>query len=74
MATDEAEKILDILGKDLPQLGVKMQQFSRSMRSLYAENSVSSSVENGPEFIRLRDETRDDALEYLNARTEKTTF
>ena len=72
MATQEAERTLNVLAKDMPQLGVKMQVFSLSMRSLYAQNSVSSSVENGSDFIKLRDETRNDAVAYLKARTEKT--
>ena len=71
MATDDAKKTIDALANEMPQLGVKMQLFSLSMRSLYADKSVSSSVENGPEFIKLRDETRNDAVAYLKARTEK---
>jgi len=42
-----------------------MHLFSLSMRSLYCEEKVSASVENGKEFISLRDATRDDAVAYL---------
>ena len=74
MATDEARKTIDALAKIMPELGVKMQICSRSMRSLYAENSVSSSVENGSEFIKLRDDIRNDAADYLKARTESNSL
>ena len=74
MATDDAKKTIDVLANDMPELGVKMQIFSLSMRSLYAENSVSSSVKNGSEFIELRDETRNDAVAYLKARTDRNQF
>jgi hypothetical protein len=42
-----------------------MHFFSLSMRSLYCEEKVSASVQNGEEFISLRDATRNDAVAYL---------
>ena len=65
MATENTEKQVKKLTDDLPTLGTNMQLFSLSMRSLYAEKAVSTSVEYGKEFITLRDETRDDAIAYL---------
>ena len=71
IANNETEEMLDYLVEDTLQLGINMQLFSLFIRSLYAENSISSSVENGPAFIQLRDATRNDAVVYLKARTEK---
>ena len=65
MSSREAEQTVAVLANDLPKMSQNMQLFSLSMRSLYAENSVSSSSENGPEFISLRDATRNDAVAYL---------
>ena len=65
MATGDTEKQVKKLTDDLPTLGTNMELFSLSIRSLYAEKAVSTSVEYGKEFITLRDETRDDAIAYL---------
>jgi hypothetical protein len=62
MADEEA---LLVLTADLLNLGISMRIFSLSMRSLYCEDKVSASVENGKEFISLRDATRNDAVAYL---------
>lgn len=65
MASDSTSSAVDTLAKDLPELSVNMRMFSLCMRSLYAEQAISSSVENGSKFIRLRDDTRNDAIVYL---------
>lgn len=59
------EKGIAKLQDQLPEMPKNMRAFSLAMRSLYADKSVSSSVENGAEFIRLRDETRNNAVVYL---------
>ena len=70
MANAEVEKCVNDMVQDLPDLGKKMQLFSLAMRSLYCEKSISRCVEGGSEFIKLRDDTRNDAVTYMKARTE----
>jgi len=65
MADEKTKQSVEQLTADLPNLGTSMHLFSLSMRSLYCEEKVSASVENGREFISLRDATRDDAVAYL---------
>jgi len=62
---DKTKQCIEKLSDDLPNLGRSMQIFSLSMRSLYCEEKVSASVENGKEFISLRDATRNDAVAYM---------
>jgi len=65
MADKKTQQSVAKLAADLPGLGEKMQVFSLSMRSLYVEEKVSANIENGEEFIRLRDDTRNDAVTYM---------
>ena len=65
MASKESEQSISLLVKNFSELGKNLRIFSLSIRSLYADKAVSASVENGAEFIRLRDETRNDAVAYL---------
>jgi len=65
MADEKTQQSVEKLTADLPNLGRSMHLFSSSMRSLYCEMKVSVSVENGEEFISLRDATRNDAVAYL---------
>lgn len=53
------------LREQLKSMPVDMRLFSLSMRSLYAENNVGSSSELATKFIKLRDDTRNDAMMYL---------
>jgi hypothetical protein len=62
---EKIKQSIEKLSADLPNLGRSMQIFSLSMRSLYCEEKVSASVENGEEFISLREATRNDAVAYL---------
>ena len=65
MTSREAEQTVAALANDLPKMSQSMQVFSLSMRSLHVENSISTSCENGAEFISLREATRNDAVAYL---------
>ena len=60
--TDDVKK-LDAYLKDMSK---NMRIFSLTMRSLYAEKAVGTDHKLAKEFRKLRDETRDDAMVYLN--------
>jgi len=64
-ADGETRRRVQELAWQLPNVADLMKVFSANMRSLYAEWRVSASVENGKEFIRLRDAIRNDALVYV---------
>lgn len=53
------------LREQLREMSVDMRLFSLSLRSLYAESAVGSSSELAIKFNKLRDDTRNDAMTYL---------
>lgn len=54
------------LGEQLKEMPVDMRLFSLTLRSLYVENSVGTNEEAAVKFRKLRDDTRNDAMVYLN--------
>ncbi|XP_068753132.1 uncharacterized protein [Montipora capricornis] len=54
------------LGEQLQEMSVDMRIFSLTLRSLYVENSVGTYQEAAVKFRKLRDDTRNDAMVYLN--------
>ena len=53
------------LCKELEKLPTNMRLFSLALRSLYAENAVSSDTDVAKKFKKLRDDTRKDAMIYV---------
>ena len=53
------------LREQLKSMSVDMRMFSLTMRSLYVEKAVGTSTEAARKFIKLRDDTRNDAMVYL---------
>lgn len=53
------------LAEDLREMPISMRLFSVSMRALYADKSVSSQSDRARKFNKLRDETRRDAVVYV---------
>jgi len=59
------QQSLILMAGDLPLLARHMKNFSEKMRSLYVEEKISITVENGEEFNTLRDAIKNDAVAYL---------
>ena len=54
-------------------MSVDMRMFSLTMRSLYAEKAVGTDEEVAKEFRKLRDDTRNDAMVYIEGILPLTT-
>ena len=65
MASNEVQKELTSLEKQLVEAPKNMRLFSLSMRSLFTENAVGTSSNTAVRFRKLRDETRNDAVVYV---------
>jgi hypothetical protein len=52
--------------ENLKEMPRNLRFFSQSLRSLYAENDVGTSTDVSGKFRKLRDDTRQDAILYLN--------
>ena len=63
----KTENQLATLNEGMKDLSTNMRCFSLSMRSLYAEKTVSSESNVAIKFIQLRDDTRKDAMVYVKA-------
>ncbi|KAJ8041217.1 hypothetical protein HOLleu_11964 [Holothuria leucospilota] len=71
MAEDSAtqvkpEEAVSELYDNMQEIPKSMRAFSLGMRALYAEGEVSSREESGRKFNQLRDDTKRDALVYIN--------
>ena len=60
------ENAVTDLKENLKEMPGNLRFFSQSLRSLYAENDVGSSTDVSGKFRKLRDDTRQDAILYLN--------
>ena len=63
--SQETERKVKDLEKQLKDMAVNMRLFSLTLRSLYVENAVGTNVTTAIEFRKLRDDTRNDAMVYL---------
>ncbi|PFX11767.1 hypothetical protein AWC38_SpisGene24396 [Stylophora pistillata] len=61
----KTKKEVDELRQKVKGMSVDMRLFSLSMRSLYAEKAVGTDEEVAKEFRKLRDDTRNDAMVYI---------
>lgn len=61
----KTKKEVDELRQEVKGMSVDMRMFSLSMRSLYAEKAVGTDEEVAKEFRKLRDDTRNDAMVYI---------
>ncbi|XP_033121898.1 uncharacterized protein LOC117120911 [Anneissia japonica] len=59
------ETQLNDLADTVMEVPKRMRMFSLSMRSLYAETALSGSSDTAREIIKIRDDTRKDALVYV---------
>ena len=64
---------VDELREGLKNMSVDMRMFSLTMRSLYAEKAVGTDEEVAKEFRKLRDDTRNDAMVYIEGILPLTT-
>ena len=61
----KTEREVKTLEETLKDMTVDMRLFSLTLRSLYVQNAVGTNEEPAKEFRRLRDDTRNDAMVYL---------
>ena len=61
----KTEREVKTLEETLKDMTVDMRIFSLTLRSLYVQNAVDTNEEPAQEFRRLRDDTRNDAMMYL---------
>ena len=61
----EIEQLTTDLRQQLEDMPKNIRLFSRSVRSLYAQNTVGKTAEASQKFRELRDDTRNDAMVYL---------
>lgn len=64
---------VDELREGVKNMSVDMRMFSLTMRSLYAEKAVGTDEEVAKEFRKLRDDTRNDAMVYIEGILPLTT-
>ena len=64
---------VDELREGLKNMSVDMRLFSLTMRSLYAEKAVGTDEEVAKQFRKLRDDTRNDAMVYIEGILPLTT-
>ena len=64
---------VDELREGVKNMSVDMRMFSLTMRSLYAEKAVGTDEEVAKQFRKLRDDTRNDAMVYIEGILPLTT-
>ena len=64
---------VDDLREGVKGMSVDMRMFSLTMRSLYADKAVGTDEEVAKQFRKLRDETRNDAMVYIEGILPLTT-
>ena len=69
----KTKKEVDELREIMKRMSVDMRLFSLTMRSLYAEKAVGTDEEVAKEFRKLRDDTRNDAMVYIEGILPLTT-
>ena len=69
----KTKKEVDDLREIMKRMSVDMRLFSLTMRSLYAEKEVGTDEEVAKEFRKLRDDTRNDAMVYIEGILPLTT-
>ena len=62
----KTEREVKTLEESIKDMAVDMRLFSLTLRSLYVQNAVGSNEEPARKFRKLRDDTRNDAMVYLN--------
>ena len=62
---EKTKKKVDELREIVKGMSIDMRLFSLTMRSLYAERAVGTDKEVAKEFRKLRDDTRNDAMVYI---------
>ena len=65
MASQDVQDQLEVVSTQLVQIPDSMRQFSLSMRSLFVENAVGTSSDTAERFRKLRDDTRNNAVAYV---------
>ena len=65
LVTQNMEREVKTLDDNLKDMALNMRLFSLTLRSLYVENAVGTNEEPAREFRKLRDDTRNDAMVYL---------
>ena len=61
----KTEREVKTLEETLKGMTVDMRLFSLTLRSLYVQNAIGTNEEPAKEFRKLRDDTRNDAMVYL---------
>ena len=66
VVSPKTEREVKTLEENIKDMAVDMRLFSLTLRSLYVQNAVGSNEQPARKFRKLRDDTRNDAMVYLN--------